>query len=160
MSSNRIQYKYRYVVDSDFICWVLKQSNVSSIIAKLLRINKYSLNNKDSQILMLESEYEKINKEISQNPILKGCIKPMTDFDYIKVHSEHHNRNIIFAIDISDEPPYKVRILTVKENFTDYSSSTHYTKLSGDSIKVRVEEDALKTIESDFLMSHNSKGHN
>lgn len=158
--SSRIKYKYRYVIDSSFVFWMLQRSDVSEIIAKLLRINKYSYHNKDSQVLMLQSEFQKVSIEINKNPILKGCIKSIVDFEYLEKHKENYNKNIIFAIDISDEPPYKVRILTTKENFENYQASEHFTKLGGDSIKIRSEELALKTIESDFLMFHNSKSHN
>jgi hypothetical protein len=154
-----VEYRYRYVIDKHFLVWLIEEDKF--FIKKLLRINKYSEDNKNSQILMLRSQFEELDLRYkTNNPIINGCICKVEDNDYISIHEKDHDKNIILAIDHSDEPPYKVVILTSPSKLNDYIGSDHFKKLNGNSISIKADGSALKILEGDFLLFHQSKSHN
>ena len=149
----QVDYKYRYVITKEFFEYFLKMDNSNSYIIKMLRINRSSKNNKNNQILFLDSETSDVY--LKNNPICRGMMAKIESEEYSKF--DNVNKNIIFAIDISDEKPYNVVILVSKSQLENYKNSPHYLKLKDKNINILSEEDALKRIDNDFFIYHNAK---
>jgi len=155
----KVQFKYRYIIDSDFINWLLEQSDKDQLILMLLRINKNSIDNKSSHILILESEFNKLpNLQEQGFTMLRGCMAVIPDYDYlIDYEDDRVSKNSIFGIDKTDESPFKVRILTSPEKVDEYNRCSHIAKLNTDSVRARSEDIARKIIKKDFQTYHGEK---
>ena len=77
--------------------------------------------------LILSSEFE-LNKNMIK--IEEGAVgaifKIYEDPKFLSNYKEQKTKNLIFAIDLTDERPFKCYILTSPENEQEYKQNRHY----------------------------------
>lgn len=143
-------------MDYDFLKWVIKESDKKiQIITGLLHINNSSKENKKCHNITFKEDFDKLMTEgsIKNAGLIKGCVKGQDFPEDIKkiIEKEKFNdieKRIIMGILLTDEPPYKVVMLTVKDKIKDYEDSEVFKKVKD--LTVKSEEEGVRLIASLF----------
>jgi hypothetical protein len=121
-----IKYTHRLICDSDFLHWLSKQQDKEELLKQLMYIKSTSVFWKHQNNLILSSESKNCstNKNINEK-YLGAAFKKIEDPIFLLQYREQLTKNIIFAINIANDPPYKCYLLTSPENEKTYQESPH-----------------------------------
>ncbi len=121
-----VRYSHRLVCDSDFLHWLVEQKDREAILSHLIHIKSTSHFHKKQHNLILDSEVSNCsgNHKINEK-YLGAAFKKVSDPEFLTIYKDQVTKNIIFAIDLADEPPYRCYILTSPEKEQLYKQSKH-----------------------------------
>ncbi|MBU0958575.1 MAG: hypothetical protein KKB31_01390 [Nanoarchaeota archaeon] len=141
-----VAYSHRIICDYEFIDWLTKQGDKISLFSHLMHIKGSSEHWKKFHNLILKSELN--GNALMDEKDLGAGFKIMPDPDFLSAHKNKITKNIIFAVDLADEKPFKCYILTSPENEKLYLENLHYKGVK--SVIIVSEERARKVINEFF----------
>ncbi len=118
-----VKYSHRLICDGSFCEWLHGQSQRETILSHLMHIKSSSKDWKKIHNLILKPEAESCEK-IDQK-YLGGAFKIMEEPQFLENYQLRITKNIIFGIDLTDEPPFKCYLLTSPENEEKYKQNPH-----------------------------------
>lgn len=144
-----VAYSHRLLCDVEFIIWLLKQTDRNSLFSNLMHIKSSSEHWRKCHNLILRSNIESHTEDFSLDEKSVGAIfKIVEDLPFLSSYSDPTTKNIIFAVDITDERPFKCYILTSPDKEKEYKTNKHYNELK--SVEV-ASGDKARGIIKDFF---------
>lgn len=126
-----VAYPYRIICDCSFIQWLLQQKDKHSIFSRLMHIKGSSEHWKKNHNLLLSSEFELNKNLLSIDEESVGAIfKIYEDPKFLSNYKDQKTKNLIFAVDLTDERPFKCYILTSPSNEQLYKQNKHYNGIT------------------------------
>lgn len=145
-----VAYTHRLICDCSFINWLLKQSDKNSTFTYLMHIKSSSEHWKKCHNLLLKSELKSGKDKLKMEEENIGAIfKIVDDPHFLSNYKEQVTKNIIFAIDASDERPFKCYFFTSPERESEYKTNRHYNGIT--SVEIVSGEKAKRIIKEFFL---------
>lgn len=145
-----IQYPLRFIIDENFIDWLLKDKDIAiDIISKLGYIHSKSKLYPLQHNLMLDSSFkEAIKSKKIRGQALLGAMHPEPTPNFLESENDFHCKLIRYAISIAAKKPYRVAILTSNVHLEKYIKNEHYNndKILN-AVKIFSEHDALNWID-------------
>jgi len=148
MARIEINYPYRIICDESFIRWLALQPDKEILLSHLMHIKASSLKYRKHHNLILSSESKKVTH--LKLDFLKGAFRINEDPEFLSIHESSIIKNIIFAINIAEDPPYNCYILTSPEILKGYLDNEHLKDIM--SVKLASGETARKVIKNLFAM--------
>ncbi|MBU3958139.1 MAG: hypothetical protein KKB25_03625 [Nanoarchaeota archaeon] len=141
-----VSYSHRLVSDADFMKWLHNQSGRESVLSHLMHIKSSSQSYKKEHNVILSSEANNCSGVLKSDKekYLGAAFKTIDDPHYLSIHSEQTTKNIIFAIELANDFPYKCYILTAPEKEEGYRNNKHYKGVT--SVEPISGERAIKVI--------------
>ncbi len=144
-----ITYSHRIICDYDFLVWLLKQPDKNLIYSQLLHIKSSSEQWKRCHNLILSSETDNNDYSKTLTPQnISAIFKIVGDPDFLSSYKDQDTKNIIFAIKMADERPFKCCFLTTPEKEALYRQNKHYMGIS--SVEIASGDQAKKIIRDFF----------
>ncbi len=144
-----VAYTHRIICDCSFIEWLLQQEGKNTIFSRLMHIKSSSEHWRKYHNLLLSSEF-KLNKNMIniEESSVGAIFKIYEDPQFLSNYKEQKTKNLIFAIDLTDEKPFKCYILTSPKNEQEYKQNKHYDGIT--SVEIISGEKADKVIRDFF----------
>ncbi len=141
-----VSYSHRLVADADFMKWLHGQPGRESVLSHLIHIKSSSQDYKKEHNVILSSDAS--NCSGIGEKYLGAAFKSMEDPQYLSIHPAQITKNIIYAIELANDSPYKCYILTAPDKEEGYKNNKHYKGIS--SVEVISGERAIEVICSFF----------
>lgn len=141
-----VKYSHRILCDSHFLMWLSQQEFREAILSNLIHIKSSSTDWKKTHNIILKDEAEKCTKLTPK--YLGGAFKIHEEPKFVLEHSDPISRNIVYAIELTDEIPYKCYLLTSPDKLSSYLTNDHMNGIQ--STKIVAGESALQVIKSFF----------
>lgn len=141
-----VSYSHRLVADAEFMKWLHSQPGRESILSHLIHIKSSSQSYKKEHNVILLSEAVNCSgvPKSYKEKYLGAAFKIIDDPKYLIIHSEQVTKNIIYAIELANDFPYKCYILTAPEKEDTYRNNKHYKGVT--SVEPISGEKAIKVI--------------
>jgi hypothetical protein len=150
-----VSYPARFLLDYDFLKFVLTGQHKGKIVSSLLHIHNSSKENKKCQNWVLKIDLDKLISEglIKDKDLLRGGIKAFDPASEVKkiIEEEHFDEIMqrgVLGVFLTDEPPCKVVLITTQEKINGYNEKAFFEKIKDLSIKNETE--GLYLIDSFF----------
>ncbi|MBI5635585.1 hypothetical protein HY993_01330 [Candidatus Micrarchaeota archaeon] len=141
----KVEYSHRLLCDYSFLNSLKNQPNKHAVFSQMLRIKSSSSNYPKTHSVMLSDDFDKLVSEKYCPPDnLAGLVKSEKLSEVINSTSNTDNftKNILYAIYLSGDKPYKTAILTSEESKKIYSVRLGEEKIKH-SVEVLGGEEAL-----------------
>lgn len=144
-----VAYSHRLLCDANFLSWLSEQLDKEILLSNLIHIKSSSQYWKKTHNLILKNEAEDCNANEKINEKYIGASFKITEEpNFLSGYNENIVKNIIFAMDLTDEPPYRCYLLTSPEKEREYLSNKHYEEIT--SVKILSGDKARKIIKDFF----------
>lgn len=114
------------------------------ILSNLMHIKSSSKDWKKTHNLILKSEADKCSDKIDIK-YLGAAFKIIENPSFLGNYELQITKNIIFGIDLTDEPPFKCYLLTSPEKEEEYRNNKHNQNLKN--FQIIFEDKALEVIQ-------------
>ena len=142
-----VRYSHRLICDSHFCLWLSNQQKKELILSKLMYIKSSSKDWKKTHNIILEPEARECENKID-NKYLGGAFKIIEEPSFLEFYQSRISKNIVFGIELTDEPPFKCYLLTSPEKEDEYKTNKHNQEINN--LKIVSGERALNIINSFF----------
>ncbi|VVB83711.1 Uncharacterised protein [uncultured archaeon] len=147
-----VSYSHRLLCDADFILWLSTQQGKETILSYLMHIKSSSEYCKREHNLILKKEAE-LCKDKLDSKYLGGAFKVIEEPELLDKYEEKITKNIIFGINLTDDPPFKCYLFTSPEKQREYESNKHYQGITN--LQIVSGEKAINVIKG-FFSAFNS----
>ena len=124
-----VKYSHRLICDGDFCRWLCIQSAKQTILSKLMHIKASSTDWKKIHNLILKPEADNCSQNI-ENKYLGAAFKIVEEPIFLNNYGQRVSKNIVFGIELTDEPPFKCYLLTSPEREAEYKINPHNQGIS------------------------------
>lgn len=142
-----VAYSHRLLCDAEFMIWLSKQAGRETILSYLMHIKSSSQDCKREHNVILKQEAEACKDKI-ESKYLGGAFKVIEEPDFLIKYEESFNKNLVFGISLTEDPPFKCYLLTSPEKEVEYKKSKHYENVT--TLQIISGEKAIKIITSFF----------
>jgi hypothetical protein len=140
-----VKYSHRIICDNNFCSWLHKQPNRERILSNLMHIKSSSKDWKKTHNLILKSEADCCSDKIDVK-YLGAAFKIIDNPPFLENYSMQQTKNIIFGIELTDEPPFKCYLLTSPDKEEEYNKNKHNQNINN--FKVISGDKALEIIQN------------
>jgi hypothetical protein len=145
-----IEFPVRFIIDEFFIRELIQDKQLASkTLLKLSEIHRTSKHYPMMHNLILDECFlSSIEDKKIRGPALIGAMHPEQCPYFLQCEKDLQTKIIKYSINLSNQKPYGMIILTSKDKLKTYLSNTHYKNSAVQSvIKIFSGEEAIKIIE-------------
>lgn len=138
----------RYMIDEYFLEWLLEDKELAvEIIEKLSDIHKTSEDHPLTHNIIFDDSFKsaiKTNKV--RGTLFLGAMHPEPYPNFLKSETEQISKIIRYSINLANKRPFRVVILTSKEQQNNYLENEHYSRNLSPAVEIETEQEAIRQI--------------